>query len=70
MLEKDPVAQRHAAKIRRLRGTYDKYGNREPPDFSKAKKKQAKRKEQRGKEGKLQSRSTARKPKRQVILFF
>jgi hypothetical protein len=30
---KDPIAQKHAARIKRLRGTYDRYGNRIPPEF-------------------------------------
>ena len=33
LLEKDPIAQKHAARIKKLRGTYDRYGNRRPPDF-------------------------------------
>ena len=31
LLEKDPVAQRHVARIQKLRGTYDSMGNRVPP---------------------------------------
>ena len=30
-MEKDPVAQRHVARIQKLRGTYDSMGNRVPP---------------------------------------
>ena len=28
MLDKDPIAQRHMAKINKYRGEYDKWGNR------------------------------------------
>ena len=31
LLEKDPIAQRHVARIQKLRGTYDSMGNRVPP---------------------------------------
>ncbi len=31
ILERDPVAQKHAARIKKHRGTYDRYGNRKPP---------------------------------------
>ncbi len=33
LLEKDPIAQKHAARIKKLRGTYDRYGHRRPPEF-------------------------------------
>ena len=39
LLEKDPIAQKHQARISRLRGTYDRYGNRIPPEcFSRPRK--------------------------------
>ena len=47
MLEKDPVAQKHAAKIRKLRGTYDKYGNRVPPEFKRKRNKEEGKKRER-----------------------
>ena len=31
LLEKDPIAQKHAARIEQMRGTYDSLGNRLPP---------------------------------------
>ena len=31
LLEKDPIAQKHAARIEKMRGTYDSMGNRLPP---------------------------------------
>ena len=31
VLERDPIAQKHMAKIQNLRGTYDSMGNRLPP---------------------------------------
>ena len=31
LLEKDPIAQKHAARIEQMRGTYDSMGNRLPP---------------------------------------
>ena len=31
ILEKDPIAQKHAARIQKMRGTYDSMGNRLPP---------------------------------------
>ena len=31
LLEKDPIAQKHAARIANMRGTYDSMGNRLPP---------------------------------------
>ncbi len=39
LLEKDPIAQKHAARIKKLRGTYDRYGNRRPPEFIASQKK-------------------------------
>merc|ERR1712156_1122895 len=32
VLERDPIAQKHLAKIQTMRGTYDSMGNRLPPD--------------------------------------
>jgi hypothetical protein len=31
LLDKDPIAQKHAARINQMRGTYDSMGNRLPP---------------------------------------
>ena len=31
LVEQDPVARKHAAKLKRFSGTYDRYGNRRPP---------------------------------------
>jgi hypothetical protein len=31
ILERDPIAQKHAARIQKMRGTYDSMGNRVPP---------------------------------------
>ena len=31
LVEQDPIARKHAAKLKRFSGTYDRYGNRRPP---------------------------------------
>ena len=31
LLERDPIARKHAARLKRFSGTYDRYGNRRPP---------------------------------------
>ena len=33
LIERDPIAQKHSARIQKLRGTYDSMGNRMPPEF-------------------------------------